>query len=642
MKIKSIILLALIFIAINVSTYYLTQVNQSKIIDIALKENLNTLDTHYKVLLESQKNLATAVYKSTIQVMSKVIPIMAEAKDSSKERQAELRDELHKLLALKYKIFRETGVLQCHFVFSNNVSFYRAHKPSKFGDDLTGVRLDFEYVNTTQKPIRGFTQGRTTHGFRNAFPLFDKNNEHIGVMEVSFSSESFQKYLNDISKIHSHFLVNKKIFETNAWSGEDLILHYTQSSENENYMLNVGKAHKKEICVDDNSIKLQAIKKEINTKMLQDKAFSTYTQYNGNIEMISFLPIPDLNNKVVAWIVSYTKSNLIKSTLSNTLVVRVVGFLLSLLIIYYMVKQIYDKQNLENKTDEQNVLLSLFDEGDSVLFKWNNDINWSVNYVSNNVEKLLGYTESDFLDKKIEYAQCIHSDDLQRVIEEVKLGNTNTSVAFEHKPYRIITKQNEIKWIKDVCIVIKNANNDVTHYVGQISDITQMKHKQDAAEKKAYIDGLTGVNNRNKFDEIFEEELKSTKRYNSPLSIAIIDIDKFKNFNDTFGHLIGDEVLITMAQTVKKSVRESDVFARWGGEEFTVLFKNTSASTAEEVSQKLKDKIQENEHPTAGKITASFGVTEYKEGDTLESIFNRCDDALYLAKENGRNRVEVL
>ena len=642
MKIKSIILLALIFIAINVSTYYLTQVNQSKIIDIALKENLNTLDTHYKVLLESQKNLATAVYKSTIQVMSKVIPIMAEAKDSSKERQAELRDELHKLLAMKYKIFKETGILQYHFAFSNNVSFYRAHKPSKFGDDLTGVRLDFEYVNTTQKPIRGFTQGRTTHGFRNAFPLFDKNNEHIGVMEVSFSSESFQKYLNDISKIHSHFLVNKKIFETNAWSGEDLILHYTQSSENENYMLNVGKAHKKEICVDDNSIKLQAIKKEINTKMLQDKAFSTYTQYDGDIEIISFLPIHDLNNKVVAWIVSYTKSNLIKSTLSNTLVVRVVGFLLSLLIIYYMVKQIYDKQNLENKTDEQNVLLSLFDEGDSVLFKWNNDINWSVNYVSNNVEKLLGYTESDFLDKKIEYAQCIHSDDLQRVIEEVKLGNTNTSVAFEHKPYRIITKQNEIKWIKDVCIVIKNANNDVTHYVGQVSDITQMKDKQDTTENKAYIDGLTGVNNRNKFDEIFEEELKSTKRYNSPLSIAIIDIDKFKNFNDTFGHLIGDEVLITMAQTVKKSVRESDVFARWGGEEFTVLFKNTSASTAEEVSQKLKDKIQENEHPTAGKITASFGVTEYKEGDTLESIFNRCDDALYLAKENGRNRVEVL
>ena len=642
MKIKSIILLALIFIAINVSTYYLTQVNQSKIIDIALKENLNTLDTHYKVLLESQKNLATAVYKSTIQVMSKVIPIMAEAKDSSKERQAELRDELHKLLAMKYKIFKETGILQYHFAFSNNVSFYRAHKPSKFGDDLTGVRLDFEYVNTTQKPIRGFTQGRTTHGFRNAFPLFDKNNEHIGVMEVSFSSESFQKYLNDISKIHSHFLVNKKIFETNAWSGEDLILHYTQSSENENYMLNVGKAHKKEICVDDNSIKLQAIKKEINTKMLQDKAFSTYTQYDGDIEIISFLPIHDLNNKVVAWIVSYTKSNLIKSTLSNTLVVRVVGFLLSLLIIYYMVKQIYDKQNLENKTDEQNVLLSLFDEGDSVLFKWNNDINWSVNYVSNNVEKLLGYTESDFLDKKIEYAQCIHSDDLQRVIEEVKLGNTNTSVAFEHKPYRIITKQNEIKWIKDVCIVIKNANNDVTHYVGQVSDITQMKDKQDTTENKAYIDGLTGVNNRNKFDEIFEGELKSTKRYNSPLSIAIIDIDKFKNFNDTFGHLIGDEVLITMAQTVKKSVRESDVFARWGGEEFTVLFKNTSASTAEEVSQKLKDKIQENEHPTAGKITASFGVTEYKEGDTLESIFNRCDDALYLAKENGRNRVEVL
>ncbi len=188
--------------------------------------------------------------------------------------------------------------------------------------------------------------------------------------------------------------------------------------------------------------------------------------------------------------------------------------------------------------------------------------------------------------------------------------------------------------------ISKSKNNG--DYLVTLSDITKLKEKQVQIEKKAYMDRLTKVYNRNKFDEIFEEEIKNSKRYKTPLSVAILDIDKFKNFNDTYGHLIGDEVLITMAQTVNKNVRETDLFARWGGEEFVILFKNTTVDSAKEVSEKLKDNIQENNHPTAGKITASFGVTEYIDGDTIESIFKRCDDALYVAKENGRNRVEVL
>ena len=173
-------------------------------------------------------------------------------------------------------------------------------------------------------------------------------------------------------------------------------------------------------------------------------------------------------------------------------------------------------------------------------------------------------------------------------------------------------------------------------------DVTKDKLAQLVTEKKAYIDTLTQVYNRNKFDEIFEWELKDTKRYKNSLSIAIIDIDKFKDFNDTFGHLIGDEVLINMAQTIDKNLRETDTFARWGGEEFVILFKHTTFESARFVAEKLKDKIEENTHPVAGKITASFGITQYKGGDTLETMFKRCDDALYKAKRNGRNRVEVL
>lgn len=168
------------------------------------------------------------------------------------------------------------------------------------------------------------------------------------------------------------------------------------------------------------------------------------------------------------------------------------------------------------------------------------------------------------------------------------------------------------------------------------------QQKQMKIEKKAYFDTLTGIYNRNKFDDILNEELKRVQRYSNKLSMAIIDIDKFKNINDTYGHLIGDEVLVMISKNISSTIRITDIFARWGGEEFVVLFKETSIQDAQMISKKIKDAIQNVEHPLAGSITISLGVTKYLEGDTLESIFKRCDDALYLAKENGRNRIKIL
>lgn len=155
----------------------------------------------------------------------------------------------------------------------------------------------------------------------------------------------------------------------------------------------------------------------------------------------------------------------------------------------------------------------------------------------------------------------------------------------------------------------------------------------------AYRDGLTGIFNRNKFEEIFEYELKQIKRYKRPLCLTVLDIDHFKNFNDTFGHLVGDEVLIMLADTINKNTRDTDLFARWGGEEFVILFNNTPLDIAIDKAQELRGIIEKLEHKTAGKITVSFGVTELKKDDTLKSILNRADKALYQAKNNGRNCV---
>jgi diguanylate cyclase (GGDEF)-like protein len=220
--------------------------------------------------------------------------------------------------------------------------------------------------------------------------------------------------------------------------------------------------------------------------------------------------------------------------------------------------------------------------------------------------------------------------------------NDNFILFIDKIPYekRIVSMRNGHLKEMSFQVAISKLENK-TDYLVTLSDITILKEALSKTEKKASTDALTQVYNRRKFDEMFEAEFQIVKKNNGALSIALIDIDKFKDFNDSYGHLIGDEVLITMAQSVEKSVRDTDTFARWGGEEFVVLYKDTDIKTATNISLKLKDIIEKNVHPVAGKITASFGVTQYKKGDTIQSIFQRCDQALYLAKENGRNRVEV-
>jgi len=158
-------------------------------------------------------------------------------------------------------------------------------------------------------------------------------------------------------------------------------------------------------------------------------------------------------------------------------------------------------------------------------------------------------------------------------------------------------------------------------------------------QSRVYIDGLTGVYNRNKFDEVAIKELKRDERYRRNLSMAIVDIDHFKIFNDKYGHLVGDEVLILTAQYLNTSIRESDIFARWGGEEFTILFPETTKEDALSLCEELREGISKLAYAKADHITVSCGVTQYTQGDSLQTMFQRCDKALYKAKESGRNRV---
>lgn len=158
----------------------------------------------------------------------------------------------------------------------------------------------------------------------------------------------------------------------------------------------------------------------------------------------------------------------------------------------------------------------------------------------------------------------------------------------------------------------------------------------------ANTDALTHVANRLKFNAILEHQIALQKRNPQPLSLIFLDIDFFKNINDTFGHERGDEVLVALATLIKENIRESDVVARWGGEEFIIIVNNSSNDEVVELAQKLRRLIEKHPFEKVEHLTCSFGISFFKKSDDMHSFLQRADKALYKAKELGRNRVESL
>lgn len=165
-------------------------------------------------------------------------------------------------------------------------------------------------------------------------------------------------------------------------------------------------------------------------------------------------------------------------------------------------------------------------------------------------------------------------------------------------------------------------------------------------ERLAYYDQLTGAYNRRKFEELLTREISMMSRYKYSACIVILDIDRFKKINDAYGHPVGDKIIQEVAAVLKNNIRNTDVLSRWGGDEFLILLSHTSVDEGEKIAEKLRqfvDKTSIQIKDAEIMITASFGVAALtgNEEYSYEEAYKNADSALYQAKQNGRNRVEV-
>lgn len=272
-------------------------------------------------------------------------------------------------------------------------------------------------------------------------------------------------------------------------------------------------------------------------------------------------------------------------------------------------------------------------------------------YIGPQIEDLLGW-ESDSWVSAQDWAERIHADDRDWA---VNFCIAQSKAGVDHEAdYRALKKNGDYVWIRDVVHVVRRDDGSVDSLVGFMFDISERKRTEEQLaalrrelEELSFKDGLTGVANRRRFDVVMENEWASACRNKQPLSLLMLDIDCFKQYNDHYGHLEGDQCLKRIARLITLAAeRPRDFVARFGGEEFVVVLPDTNETEAYKIASRCRELITGEHIPHNGSdvskyVTASIGLgTMTPEcGDEAKLFMELTDRRMYQAKQRGRNTI---
>jgi len=232
----------------------------------------------------------------------------------------------------------------------------------------------------------------------------------------------------------------------------------------------------------------------------------------------------------------------------------------------------------------------------------------------------------------------IHPDDLERVRRSVRYSAEHLSPWREE--YRVCLPRAGLRWVRGEATP-EVGENGCTLWHGYLTDISDLKGVEEELRALSVTDSLTGIHNRRYFQERLKVELDRAQRDKQDLAVIMLDIDHFKRINDQYGHAVGDHVLRSLCQRIGQRLRRTDVFCRLGGEEFMVLCPGSDVEQARTLATELWQGVRSVPVEGVGKVTASFGVAGWRQGEGADALLLRADAGVYAAKQAGRDRVEA-
>ena len=374
-----------------------------------------------------------------------------------------------------------------------------------------------------------------------------------------------------------------------------------------------------------------------NTFLVSNKTKKYYTQ-DGLIEVIN------KDNKNNKWYFDFQNSNNtheinidLNNKLSNSFImfinykifyknnfIGVTGVALETQYINNMLKQFRKKYNLKVTFFDKNGEVVLFEKGYN-------------NYINLNADMVLKKYKNKIISKKSNMLE-IKKDNEKLFINTRYIPELDLYLIVEAK--LDVYKQNLLNVFYINLLISVIVISFITYILYKI-----IKNYNSKLEYMAYNDSLTNLFNRRYFENELTKVIANHKRNNLDFCIVFLDLDNFKLINDTFGHDIGDKVLINIANILKESLRQTDLIARWGGEEIVILLTNISINEAEVLTENIRIKIQnskKNNKLLNTNVTASFGLTQFKNGDDGDIIVKRADKAMYISKTSGKNKITVV
>lgn len=496
---------------------------------------------------------------------------------------------------------------------------------------------------------------------------------------------------------------------------------------------------------------------------------------NPALQSIQYCGVCGLS--AVAYIPPKALKQIILEEINHLVHIYVLLFILGCILIWYFTRHIRERHETENQIALLNKIVKnerdLFIDGPTIVFNWREQYGWPVDYVSENIESVLGYSATSFMNNDLSYSSIVAPEFFSQIAEDLNRARQQKLKSFELRPYQVVHANGKRVWLRHFSTAIHDQQDNITHYYGYVNDISHLKKTEEELKKsREYVHNLLetlpdptvvidvknyhillanesakalynqslpippgttchqfshhqnkpcdGINDPcpiqqilqqkkstkvvhrhfvNNGDEVFVEVMSRpifdekgeivqiiesqrdithhiiterrlthqattdplTKTYNrlkfdhelllqleiasrSPHNLGLImfDLDDFKKINDTYGHDIGDKVLIDVAQLARDSIRKSDILARWGGEEFMILLPETMLHVAQKIADNLRQKILTHNFVVNQQLTASFGVTISNVTDSGSELLKRVDNALYKSKNNGKNCVTTL
>jgi len=375
----------------------------------------------------------------------------------------------------------------------------------------------------------------------------------------------------------------------------------------------------------------ESYKKELFN--LHSVVVNTYMENQDFVNEIEFF---DLNDNYLFTIKAQNSMDILTSG-KNTIFLYNAAVAILLFIIFIILRHVQNDLSASNIKLEQQVneRTKKLNEYIGIVNKYvttsSTDLEGNITDVSEAFSRICGYSKEELIGRN---HRVVKHPDMDPSVY-VDLWDTITQDKKWVGEILNQKKNGEAYWVLANIDPIFSDEGQKIGYTSIRQEITDKKR----VEKLSVTDKLTQLYNRVRLEEIFTVEIAKFHRYNTKFSMILIDIDHFKEVNDTHGHNVGDSLLQEIAKVLRSSVRIEDVVGRWGGEEFIILSNNYTVEGVMQLAEKIRKNIEEYNFKVVGKKTASFGVAILNKEDTQESLIYRADKSLYHAKKTGRNKV---